>query len=387
MCARARFEVGVGVLTLFLVTGAVNLQMPLFQRFAEGVEHRHTIATLVFAAYVVGLLPTLLFMGGLSDRVGRKIAMLLGLSCSGAATAIMLVQPSLPTLFVARVLQGIGVGVAVAAASAFLAERLAGARKGPGVERHGPVVLVAVSTSLGFGGGALFTGSILLFSSTLRPWSQWVFVIATAACLVAVSTLPREPLGANRLVRLPHYSRETVPAAVSIALAWAVTGVVIGLVPGKLGRELAPWAGHALFVVNAAGVAVQPLARRSSSSRALATGFVLLPVGYACLVTGATLGLLPVLVVGSALAGAACYGFTYVGGLALVNEHTTLAERARGISGYFLAAYVGFGLPTVGLGVLADRSGLQVALVGFGAVLTAACGVMLAATVKHAAAP
>lgn len=368
----------IGTATLFLVTGAVNLQMPLYQKYAEGLPIRNTIATLVFAAYVAGLIPTLLTLGGLSDRIGRRPAMALGLGCSLLATSLMLLNPSLPSLFVARFFQGAGVGLAVSSASAFLAARM----DRPG-QTGKAVGLVTASTSLGFGGGALFTGTILFFETTLRPWSYWVFATSTALCLLALTALPSEQPAGGRLMRLPFYTRATVRAALSIGLAWAVTGIVISLIPAQLARQqLAPWAGHALFLVNATGALVQPLARRFSSDNALRIGFLLLPVGYGCLLWGAIAGLLPLVLLGGAVAGSSCYGFTYVGGLGQVSAHSTLAERARAVAGYFLAAYLGFGLPAVGLGVLADRFGIATALGLFGGVLTLASFGLLASMAR-----
>ncbi len=44
-------------------------------------------------------------------------------------------------------------------------------------------------------------------------------------------------------------------------------------------------------------------------------------------------------------------------------------QRARAVSGYFLCAYLGFGLPSVLLGFLADALGVLDALLLFGVVL------------------
>src|SRR5207247_1850560 len=80
---------------------------------------------------------------------------------------------------------------------------------------------------------------------------------------------------------------------------------------------------------------------------------------------------------GAATAGAACYGFTYLGGLAAVSRAGG-ADRARAVSGYFLCAYLGFGLPSIALGFLADRIGVLPALVGFGLLVVVASLALLA---------
>jgi hypothetical protein len=159
----------------------------------------------------------------------------------------------------------------------------------------------------------------------------------------------------------------------TIALAWAVTGIVISLVPGQLAKQgLSPWAGHALFLLNGTGVLVQPWARRLASRRALFIGAWLLPVGYGALLGGAAKGSLALVLSGAAITGSACYGFTYLGGLAELSLRAG-PNRARAVSGYFALAYLGFGLPSVGLGFLSDRFGLMPALSGFGVLLILLC--------------
>lgn len=363
-----RYDSAVTIAALFLVTAAVNLEMPLYRTYAALAGYGNGPVTLVFAAYVAGLLPTLLFLGGISDRLGRKLVLLTGLSAALAATCLMLNRPGMGPLFAARVLQGIGVGLSVGAGSAYLAETFAGARAAQRAAGW-----VALATSLGFGGGALFTGTWLLFGPVVKPGSYAVHAVATAFCLALTLALrSRKPSGGG-LVRWPYFPTGSVPIALTIALAWAVTGIVISLVPGQLAKHgLSAWAGHALFLLNGTGVLVQPWARRLESRQALYIGAWLLPVGYGALLLGAGTGSLPFVLLGAAVTGSACYGFTYLGGLAELSLRGG-EKRARAVSGYFALAYLGFGLPSVGLGFLSDRFGLMPALSGFGILLILLC--------------
>jgi hypothetical protein len=70
----------------------------------------------------------------------------------------------------------------------------------------------------------------------------------------------------------------------------------------------------------------------------------------------------------SAIAGTACYGFTYLGGLA---EVVGLGgnQSARVTSGYFACAYLGYGIPVIFIGFLSDLFGTIHTLVGFGGIL------------------
>jgi sugar phosphate permease len=354
---------------LFLITGAVNLQIPLYQTYAAAAGFGNGPTALAFAAYVAGLLPVLIFLGGSSDRLGRKPILLAGLGCAALATAAMIAQPTIAVLFVARLLQGVGVGLGVGAGTAYLAELLPGAT-GPARA----AALVAVTTSLGFGGGALLTTAVLALQGAqpLIPVSYPLHLLAAIACFAVALGLPSLPARGGALVRPPHFPPGTIPIGLSIAVAWSVTGIVIAIVPAQLARfGLGAWAGLALFLVNGTGALCQPLARRLTASRALGHGYSLLSLGYLLLLLGAWRGLLPLVLLGAAIAGSACYGFTYLGGLAAIAQ-TAAADRARAVSGYFLCAYLGFGLPSIALGFLADRTGVSAALAAFGAVVLAA---------------
>jgi MFS family permease len=96
---------------IFLITHATNLQVPLYGTYAEIGGFASSISAIAFSAYVAGLLPTLILLGGISDRVGRKKIILASLLFLTFATGLMIVYPSIYTLFTTRILQGIGVGL------------------------------------------------------------------------------------------------------------------------------------------------------------------------------------------------------------------------------------------------------------------------------------
>ncbi len=359
---------------LFLVTGAVNLQVPLYPVYAAAAGYGTGRTAVVFAAYVAGLLPMLILLGGLSDRLGRRPVILTGLGCAATATALVWASPTMQSLTIARLLQGIGVGLSVGAGTAYLADLL-GAPLGPARA----AVYTAATTSLGFGSGALLTSATLLAGSSTTPPSYPGVFVLLVACGLGLALSPRTkpprertaPESASRpsLLRLPAFPRGSVFAGLAVALAWTVSGLVIAVVPSQLRAfGLAAWAGPVLFAVNGTGVLAQPHAQRLSALGALRLGFVLLPVGYGLLALGAWKGWLPLVLVGAAVAGAASYGYTYLGGLTEVSRLGG-ANRARAVSGYFLWAYIGFSVPTIAVGYLGDAIGIAAALGVFGAVV------------------
>jgi MFS family permease len=169
----------------------------------------------------------------------------------------------------------------------------------------------------------------------------------------------------------------------AMALAWSTTGMTIAIIPLQLSAHgYGNWTGLVIFLAIFAGFLCQPLARRLSNSRALATGLLLTPLGFLFLLSGAWLNSIGLVLLGTTLSSASSYGFTY---LSALSEFSTRApeNRARATAGMFVYAYVGFSIPVIGSGVLADMFGLLTAMSAFGLLLVAA-SIAIAAYMFHA---
>ncbi len=346
---------------LFTVTFAVNLQAPLYDAYAAESNVGATAVTIAFAAYVGGLMPTLLLLGGLSDRIGRRVPIALALVLGTAATALLVQAPSWISLVIARFMLGIGTGLATTAGTAYMTEML-------GADRAKNAALIVTSaTSLGFGGGALATGvSLGLQGHTLLPASYIALFMAAPILAMIALTLPRldKPRPVS-LLRLPVFPTGTWVFGAAMALAWSTTGMIIAVVPLELAENnLGGWTGLVIFLAIFVGFLCQPIARRMTNRRALALGFILIPLGFLVLLAGVWMKVLAFVLLGTCITSAASYGFTYLASLAEVSLRAP-DDRARATAGLFVYAYVGFSLPVIASGALADMLGLQSAMVVF----------------------
>lgn len=348
-------------LGLFMVTFAVNLQAPLYDVYASESDVGATAVTLAFAAYVAGLMPTLLLLGGLSDRIGRRVPITLALLLGAGATALLVVLPGWHSLVLARVLLGVGTGLATTAGTAYMTEIMGGA------QARNAALIVTSATSLGFGGGALATGISLSFQgATFLPASYIVLFVAAPTLAAILLILPR--VDAPRrvsLLRLPVFPPGTWMFGAAMALAWSTTGMTIAVVPLELAaNDLRGWTGLVIFLAIFVGFLCQPFARRMSNARGLALGFVLIPLGFLVLLAGVWTHQLALVLIGTCITSAASYGFTYLAALAEVSLRAP-DDRARATAGLFIYAYFGFSLPVIASGALADLYGLLTAMVSF----------------------
>lgn len=346
---------------IFLTTHAANLQIPLYGTYAKIAGFGSDISAIAFSTYVAGLLPTLIVLGGASEQIGRKTVILTSLLFACVATFLMIAQPNIYTLFVTRVLQGISVGLITGTGTAYLSNLMPHPAK--------VAAYVSLTTSMGFSSGALFTNVVLSLGNTLVPFSYWVVFILILGCIGFAISIPEQVTTPGSLIRLPSFPPMAIWAGLAIALAWSLAGIVGVILPAQLAQYGLPnWSGPMLFIIVVAGVLFQPVARHMDARRSLQIGAVLLVLGYAIFTCGAWLGALGLVLTGVAIAGTACYGFTYLGGVAEVVK-LGKTQTARVTSGYFVCAYLGYGIPVILVGFFSERFGIVNTLIGFGSIL------------------
>lgn len=355
---------------LCMITTAVNLQAPLYDILAARDGLGVGAATIAFACYVVGIVPVLLGLNGLADRVGRKPLIITALLLCFLATAITLIVPGLVALGIARLLLGVSTGLTSAVAPGYMQILVAAKDKDKATN------YVTASTALGFGLGAAVTSLFVFHTPSVSPPSLWLYLVAASLALLVVFTLKNgasidSALSPTKcpMLRLPSYPNEAWSFGLAILLAWATVGLVIAILPSALNQHgLSAWSGFATFGICSCGVLFQPWARKLAPCNATSLGLVILPIAYGLIAWGAVQGYLAAVLLGTVAASSACYGFIYLGGLSGVLAIAgTSATQAS--AGFFLMAYLGFSIPVITTGVLIDAVGHTLALTLFGLAL------------------
>ena len=193
--------------------------------------------------------------------------------------------------------------------------------------------------------------------------------VAAAMVIALPDTSTEHASSRSPMLRLPYFTREGSWYGGAILLCWATTGLVISVLPSVLARHgLSKYSGLSAMLAISCGLLFQPWARRLDPTRSTRLGILVLLPAYALLAWGAWSGSLTGVLIGSFLVSSACYGFVYLGGLAGAVSAGG-SEKTRASAAFFLMAYIGFSIPVIFTGMVADRFGATTALVSFGVLL------------------
>lgn len=353
------------VLVLFAV--GTSLITPLIPIYQDRLGFNDTVVTLFLGCYVLALVPSMLSLGQLSDRVGRKGVLLGALGTLALAQLILLTEPPLPGLLAARAIQGAATGAFFGTCTAFLFD---GAPLG---RTRMVATLGAVSVRLGLGLGPGIAGVLAQYApGPLRlPFALHLGALAVAVALVlslpeTVTVRTRRPLSLR--LEVPEAEREVfwkvlVPSGMLFSL---FDGVALSLVPvflvRTIGVENFAIVGASGFLVLVSGALAQLIAPRLGPPRAIGGGLAAGAVFSAGIVVGAPLESATLVLVSVALTGASA-GLVFKGGLDLCAQIAPVADRGKLLSAYYVACYLGgFSVPLLVIGVLSDLIGLTGAL-------------------------
>ncbi|HVR05751.1 MAG TPA: MFS transporter, partial [Solirubrobacteraceae bacterium] len=194
-----------------------NVALPSIGRaFAAG----QTELDLVAVGYSLGLATSVLYLGAIGDRYGRKLMLLLGMGLSIPASLLAALAPSIWVLFAARVLGGLSAGMAFPTTLALITALWSG-----------PARTRSIALWSGIGGAISSLGPLLAGLLLTRfAWGS-VFFITLPLALVALYM-------AWRLV--PAHVNETsdpvdnLGGLLSVLLVAAIVlGINFAPVPGK----------------------------------------------------------------------------------------------------------------------------------------------------------
>jgi len=347
---------------------------PLYALYQDRWGFSSATLTEVFAIYVVALLVSLLVFGALSDHVGRRPVLLGAIFFEAVSLVVFLSAGDVTALAVARVIQGLATGVALATLSAVIVDL----QPEHAPKRSGVVNGVAPLAGLAF--GALGCGLLV----QLAPWpTSLVFIIllvalafAAVAVWISPETSTMRPGARGSLkpkVGLPPHLRTDFFALVPIMVAgWALGGLYLSLGPSIAATfiDTDSYLTGALVVTALCGtgaVTVYLLREREPASVIrMAAGWLF--AGIALSLVGLEFDLAPLALAGTFVSGVG-FGASALGSFGVLVNLATPDERGELFAFAYVLSYLAFSLPAVAGGFAADRLGLHDTALIYGAVI------------------
>jgi MFS transporter, DHA2 family, multidrug resistance protein len=221
--------------SLIVVAAVANLNLSVanvaLPSIGRAFDSSQTVLDLIAVGYSLGLAASVLYLGALGDRYGRKLMLVLGMVLSVPACLLAAYAPSDGVLFAARVLGGVSAGMAYPTTLALIAALWSG----PGRTRS-----IALWSAIG--GGIAALGPLVAGALLRQFWWGSVFLVTLPLAAVAL-------LMAALLV--PGHVNETTDPVDNVGgvLSVVLVGALI------LSINFAPVPGRAALALSGAAVA------------------------------------------------------------------------------------------------------------------------------------
>jgi MFS transporter, DHA2 family, multidrug resistance protein len=185
--AAAPERAGLVLVSLILVAAVANLNLSVanvaLPDIGEAFDSSQTTLNLIAVGYSLGLAASVLWLGAIGDRYGRKLLLVLGMVLSVPASLLAAYAPSDEVLFVARLIGGFSAGMAYPTTLALITALW-----------FGPGRTKAIALWSAIGGGIAALGPLVAGALLEEFWWGSVFLVTLplvgVALLMAVVFVP-----------------------------------------------------------------------------------------------------------------------------------------------------------------------------------------------------
>jgi MFS transporter, DHA2 family, multidrug resistance protein len=220
---------GLVLAALILVAAVANLNLAVanvaLPDIGKAFDAGQTTLNLVAVGYSLGLAASVLYLGALGDRYGRKAMLIMGMAISIPASLLAALAGSIGVLFAARLLGGVAAGMAFPTTLALITALWSGAAR---------TRAIALWSALG---GAIASLGPLLSGALLEhfDWGAVFFVTLPLAALALLMAWRFVPAHVNETTN-PVDNPGGLLSIVMVATL--VMGISLAPAPGKLGLAI-----------------------------------------------------------------------------------------------------------------------------------------------------
>lgn len=341
---------------------AAAIPSPLYVVYEARWHFSTPTVSLVYAVYALGVLASLLVIGGISDYAGRRPVLAWSLLFLLISMLLFAAARSVAWLFAARLLQGLATGAVLGAAGAALIDL-----QPRGDARRAALVNGAVTLG-GLGAGALVTSFFVQLLPAPRVLPFILVSVLILILLVLIGATP-EPVRQRHRPRL-RPQRPSVPEParrpfVLVGLAalpsWSIAGLYLALGPGLAERLLHTHhelvGGAAVAALMTPGALAQLTGQTLSNRTLISAGALTVAAGMALIAAAVAAGSGILFLITSGVTGIGL-GLTFMGGLRHLSGAVAPSGRGGLMSAFYVVGYLSLSLPAIAAGLTASTLGL-----------------------------
>lgn len=363
---RVSFAMVVGVMGTALIS-------PLYALYKDAWHLQTSDISLIYVIYMGGALCALLFAGRLPDRAGFRPVLQCGLALAVIGTFISLIVWNMASLSVGRFVVGVASSIVMVSATSGLSR----------LSRPGSLQRTAMVNSFlmafGFGLGPLVGGIIGQWAPAPLVSAYVPTLILGILGLMALSRLEL-PEDAKPHATGPLHWRDVLPKLTwpesELSKSFVLTGCLPFLAFGVFGLyasmaplfldKLVPWhgpavSGIAIALILLGSAVIQVMAGRMPTQWCGFFGLFGLAASNAVLMGNLRVGSAILFALGVLLT-AMGHAMSMLAGMCMVNRLANPGNRSGLMSTYMVIGYVGSMVPMMGIGWIADRWGLEMAV-------------------------
>jgi hypothetical protein len=356
---RRRSHLGFLAFVLLCFFAASSAPTPLYHLYQQAWGFSSALLTIIFAVYALSLLATLLVFGSLSDYLGRRPVIFLGLLLEIVSMLVFITATDVSGLILARVLQGVATGIATSALGAAMLD--SDARQGP--------LLNSITPMFGMALGALGTSALVAYAPLPMALAYGLLLTAfvgQALYLLRVAETVTPQPGVLKTLRprlaVPAQARSmlllVLPADIA---AWALGGFFLSLAPSLLAAATGSTSvlngGFAVAALTISGALSIHSLRLRAPRLALLVGCSFLAIGVSVILAAVNLGWLWLFFTGAVVAGVG-FGASFLGALRLLLPLAHAHERGALMAAFLALSYLAFCVPALIAGVSIKAAGL-----------------------------
>ncbi|MGY1639585.1 MFS transporter [Geodermatophilus sp. SYSU D00703] len=372
---------------LVLVLAASGVPSPLYRVYQERFGFSAGVLTTVFGIYAIALLGALLVVGRLSDHVGRRPVIAVGLLLQVGASVLFLAADGVGWLLAARVVQGLSVGALTGTLGAVLLDLQ---------RRDRPLapMLNSASPTVGLSLGAVGAGVLVEYAAEPTRWVfaplAVAFLLATAVVAALPETSPRTPGALASLrpqLRVPRAHRTAFLVALPCMVAmWALGGLYLSLGP-SLAVEVFGVDDHLvgsllILAMQGTGALASITMWQVRPHRSMLSGALLFAAGVSVAIAALVTGSLTLFFIASVVSGFG-FGSAFLGAMGTITAGVAPGDRAGLLSSVYVVGYLAFSVPAIVAGVVVGAVGLRPTAEGYAAVLVVLTAIAVAGLLRR----